>query len=309
MINIKCALCGKDDYKIVAKGHDRYVAVDSTTFQLVKCNNCNLYYLSPQPTKSELAKYYPISYPPFTKTSSFLNDGVVTKTLKSIKNRIFPRKSPELDNSDKPYKVDNTKLTVLDFGCGNGNNLLSIRSNHPNWSLYGFDIGENTEVKNIGSDITIIYDDFNKLSSSFKNDYFDMIYMNNVLEHMNDPVKVIGDLSLLLKKGGQIIIEVPNIDSIKFKIFGRFFSSLDIPRHLYNFSPKTLTMVCEKNGLKITNIKITGSPKSTARSIYYMLGIRKQKINSLFMYIVNKITKVIGEKRINDDVIIATVTK
>ncbi len=40
-----------------------------------------------------------------------------------------------------------------------------------------------------------------------------------------------------------------------------------------------------------------------------MLGIYKRRINSLFIYTVNKITEVISEKRVSDDVIIATVTK
>ncbi len=38
MINIKCVLCGSEDYKVQAKGHDRYIAVDNTVFTLVKCD-------------------------------------------------------------------------------------------------------------------------------------------------------------------------------------------------------------------------------------------------------------------------------
>jgi 2-polyprenyl-3-methyl-5-hydroxy-6-metoxy-1,4-benzoquinol methylase len=202
-----------------------------------------------------------------------------------------------------------TEKTVLDFGCGAGKNLLALRAEHTKWKLYGFDISANKEVITIGNDISIIYDDINKLKDSFNHEYFDIIYMNNVLEHLSDPIQTLKDLKHLLKNDGTIIIEVPNIDSIKFKIFGKYFSSLDIPRHLYDFSPKTLSIICEKSGLKIKSFTLNGSTKSTLRSIYYMFGIYKKDLNRILFKIISVLTKMIGEKNINEDVIVAVVFK
>jgi 2-polyprenyl-3-methyl-5-hydroxy-6-metoxy-1,4-benzoquinol methylase len=293
MKNIACILCGKDNASTIAVGYDRYVNVDKTIFKLVRCNICKLVYINPQPTPDELVKYYPPDYPPFIKADQ------------SVKNIVLPKRA----SLPVHTSIDNTIKRVLDFGCGSGVHLISIREKHPLWELHGFDIGANKEIINIGNNISIVHDDFDKLTNSFSKEYFDMIYMNNVLEHLNDPVKILSDLSLLLKRNGSIIIEVPNIDSIKFKIFGKYFSSLDIPRHLYNFSPKTLDMLCKKCGLRIDNIKLTGSAKSTLRSTYYMLGIKSKSLNPIIFKIVNVITKILGEKRINDDVIVATVIK
>ncbi len=103
MKHISCVLCGKDETKKIADGYDRYVGVDKTLFDLVKCTSCGLVYINPQPTPQELAKYYPLNYPPFIK-----KEGAINKT-----------------------SHDTSIKTVLDFGCGSGLNLLSIREKYP----------------------------------------------------------------------------------------------------------------------------------------------------------------------------------
>ena len=133
--------------------------------------------------------------------------------------------------------------------------------------------------------------------------------MNDVLEHVNDPILILQNLVALLKPNGNIIIETPNIDSIKFRIFRSNFYSLEIPRHLYHFSPTTLTALCAKCGLSVENIKCVGSAKGTVRSLYYALRIRKEKIDPTLLFEIARLTKLFGEKRINDDSIIVQARK
>lgn len=306
---IPCTLCGSTRSKKLLTSYDKYLRVDKTRFTLVRCAECGLVYLNPQPTMEELAKYYPSHYPSYLPYYDVLERNRLYEVIKKIK-RLLRRGSDIKEALPKRKSVDTkTRLKVLDFGCGSGRFLLSLKEAHPLWNLYGFDIGANKEIRNIDSDITIVIDVPNSLFVHFEKESFDHIYLNNVLEHVNDPVSVLRNLATLLKLSGEMTIEVPNIDSIKFKLFRSNFFPLEIPRHLYHFSPKTLGALCAKCGLSVVNIKCTGSAKGTLRSVYYALGIHKDKLDPIALFIVDKITKLVGERRINDDLMIAHIKK
>ena len=303
---IPCAICNSTDSKKVLVSYDKYLRVDDTRFTLVRCAVCGLVYLNPQPTMEELAKYYPPHYPSYLPEYQVLERNRFLEFLKNIKKVFLPSAHPSIGRT---IPADSSRLRVLDFGCGSGRFLLSMRRAHPAWELYGFDIATNQEIRLLGNDISIVLDAPNKLASHFENESFDRIYLNNVLEHVNDPVVTLQTLSTLLTPNGEIIIEVPNIDSIKFKIFGSNFFPLEIPRHLYHFSPSTLSRLCTKCGLSVFEIRKIGSAKGTVRSLYYALGIHKDKLDPLLLFVVDKMTKLVGEKRINDDSMVARVKK
>ena len=267
MININCNICGKNNTKFLLNGYDRYMYADKTIYTLVKCKDCGLVYINPQPTLSELGKYYPKDYPPYVTDYKIFSDSKFIRFTKKIYS-LFKR-TPIESSKVKNTEQDISSKRVLDFGCGRGHILLSLQKQHPKWELYGFDIATNQEVKNIGNNIHIHLDDFSKMEENFENKFFDIIYLNNVLEHVHDPKNIIKRLSNLLKDTGEIIIEIPNIDSFKFKLFGKYFSSLDIPRHLYHFSPDTINKLCEQCNMKIVETKFEKKKKSTVLSIYY----------------------------------------
>lgn len=309
MKHIPCAICGGDNSSTILSSCDKYLCVDKTKFTLVRCNSCGLLYLNPQPTMAELKKYYPPYYPSYLPHYDVLEHSRSYEILKKIKRIILPDQNKKAAQSPMEMIDTQTHKKVLDFGCGSGNFLSSLKKEHPQWELYGFDISANKERIKSDKNIIVFYDDFESLLKHFPEEFFDKIYLNNVLEHLNDPVIILKNLASLLHPQGEIIIEVPNINSIKFKIFRSNFSALDIPRHLYHFNPATLLALCKKCGLTIAELTSVGSSKGTVRSINYAFGIHKDKINPILLFIVDKIAKFIGEKRINDDSMIARVKK
>ncbi len=304
---ISCAICGSTNSKKLLTSHDKYIRVDNTKFTLVRCSVCELVYLNPQPTMEELVKYYPSHYPSYLPEYKVLEENRLLAFLKGIKKLITPPSSSA--SSPNETSSDTSRLRVLDFGCGSGRFLLSMRLAHPLWELHGFDISTNKEIKSIGHDVSIILDAPDTIGSYFEHESFDRIYLNNVLEHVNDPVATLRMLTTLLRLDGEMVIEVPNIDSIKFKIFRSNFFPLEIPRHLYHFSPLTLSKLCRKCGLSIIEVHKIGSAKGTVRSLYYALGIHKDKIDPLLLLVIDKMSKLLGEKWINDDSMIARVKK
>jgi predicted SAM-dependent methyltransferase len=80
--------------------------------------------------------------------------------------------------------------------------------------------------------------------------------MAHFLEHVTDPIQIIQKAKKLLKKGGILIVRVPNINCLSFKIFKNYYYNLDLPRHLFMFSPKTLDNVLNLSGFEKNEIKL-----------------------------------------------------
>jgi 2-polyprenyl-3-methyl-5-hydroxy-6-metoxy-1,4-benzoquinol methylase len=308
MIEVPCAICKSSDSKKILTGYDKYLHVDKKRFDLVRCNKCTLVYLYPQPSIAELARYYPPHYPSYLPEYSVLEKSPTLEFIKRAKRFLGAAPKPDAKKKEEPAELA-TKKKVLDFGCGRGDFLVRLHKQHPKWELIGFDISANKDIKKIGESIKIYYDEREVLAREFAPGTFDEIHLCNVLEHLNDPKETLTMLASLLKAGGEMVIEVPNIDSIKLKIFGSNFFCLEIPRHLYHFNIKTLRLMCAEADLKVTSHKIAGSAKSTVRSIYFALGIHKDTLNPIHLYIADKATKLLGETWINDDSIFARIGK
>ena len=91
-------------------------------------------------------------------------------------------------------------------------------------------------------------------SYSKNNNLFDVIIMNDVIEHFNNPFETLNLVEKKLKPHGIFIFTTFNMDSIFPKLMGKKYHWI-MPYHLYYFSNFTLKNLCEKNDLKIFKIK------------------------------------------------------
>lgn len=277
MININCNLCGENNYSILILSADKFYGMEMPVFSVVKCRNCGLVYINPQPTNEELRKHYPENYGPYQDNFSLLKYNKFFLFLKNKYNS-FKKQSEKKEIE----KLDLSKKTFLDFGCGSGVYLEKIRRLHPRWELYGLDNNEfackNTKEKGFN----VFCGDL--LEVNINNDFFDEVYMGQVIEHVFDPRKVVKKLSLIMKKGGNLTLATPNIDSITAKLFGSFWFALEVPRHLFLFSPKTLSKILEDEGFKVMDIQFDKEPKTAIRSINYLLNKKFVNINPILWH-------------------------
>ena len=79
---------------------------------------------------------------------------------------------------------------------------------------------------------------------------FDIITLNNVVEHLHDPGAVLGACHRLLKPGGHIWLDTPNIDSPGHRFFGVNWRGLETPRHLVLFNHKSLVHLLMNAGFQ-----------------------------------------------------------
>ena len=130
---------------------------------------------------------------------------------------------------------------VLDLGCGTGNSQNLFKSKKVNIEWVGLDIENSPEVaaRTTQSDDFYTYDG---VTIPFKENYFDLIYSNQVLEHVRQPEKLLADVYRVLKPGGYFIGSTSQFE----------------PYHSYsfwNYSPYGLTVLLEEVKFEVIELR------------------------------------------------------
>lgn len=257
--NVACDLCGSSDADFLFEGKDRLYGCEGI-FTYVQCKKCNLVYMNPQISPDDIGKFYPPDYDPHKQKSEKKpqNQSVLKAKLKK-----------------RPFAVlICDKLTqqsrILDIGCGNADFLNKVR-NVTKCQVYGIDISESaSKAAKTNYEIDIFTGTI--LESPFPCNYFDVITAWWYLEHVPNPSEVLRKMSSLLKQDGYCIIGVPNIDSFNARIFKDKWYHLDCPRHLYIYSPDTITKLLDKTGFFVTNTIFDKTPWGLFPSLRYRFG-------------------------------------
>jgi SAM-dependent methyltransferase len=154
--------------------------------------------------------------------------------------------------------------SILDVGCSSGSFLRSLKGNA--WKLYGIEMSSVVaEQARMSAGAEVFVGDV--LDASFPEKQFDAVTAFHVLEHTYDPRRVFERVFSWLKPGGIFTLTLPNIDSLEARVFGGYWFGLDIPRHLWQFSPGAVSTMAASVGFEPVMVK-------TERSCYIEGSIR-----------------------------------
>lgn len=199
---------------------------------LLRCPSCGLV-VSPNST-------YLIDYPEELNYSS-LRVSFVERLENSYIQKRWKREVRFLKKFIAPGS------SILDIGCGRGEFLKECERN--GFVTEGVEKNLPPEFKN--KNILKIDIEKNRLPEK----KYDAITFYHSLEHMRDPAKVLRKIRDSLKDKGIVIVQVPNIDSLQFKIFkGRWFH-LFLPFHRYHFSTETITGLLKECGFSLEHVR------------------------------------------------------
>ncbi len=217
---VNCIICNKDNSEFL---------FERDGFKIVKCKSCGLIYVNPRLSIKKLNEMY-------NKNEISPKDYYLEN--KESEGKILERRI----NFIKKYK---SRGNLLDVGCSIGT-FLAIAKKH-GFDTYGIDINKSAVeyAKNLGLNAEV------KDLSSFKDETFEVIILNDVLEHVENPIKMLKDIKRIMKEDGILEISTPNVDSILAKISGRRWLHIKPNEHLYYFSPETLTKILELSGFKL----------------------------------------------------------
>jgi hypothetical protein len=79
--------------------------------------------------------------------------------------------------------------------------------------------------------------------------------MWHVLEHVHDLHGYLEKYHSILRRDGKLIIAVPNYTSYDATVYQQYWAAYDVPRHLYHFSPESMTELADKKGFRIISVR------------------------------------------------------
>lgn len=239
--SVACNLCGADDYDIVypARYEDAKPDEIMDTFrssgdeilvdQLVQCRQCGLQYLNPR------------------LNSDLIISGYSTGTDEAFISQNAARERTFAQSLNVIEKYRPQKGNLLDVGTAAGA-FLGVAARR-GWQVAGCEPNEWMAAwgsDHYGIDIVpgTIFD------MELEDQSFDVVTLWDVLEHTPDPKAVLKECRRVLKTGGLLIVNYPDIDSLISRLMGRRWVFL-LSVHLYYFSPGTIQRMIAETGFDV----------------------------------------------------------
>jgi SAM-dependent methyltransferase len=258
-----CLVCATSDAGFYAVATDRLFSLAAGSFQLRRCRSCGCIFQHPLPDSIALASFYPRRY---WWSADPRSD--ISATLGKIERAY--REFVGLDHVrflQRCARGGSRGRSLLDIGCGSGTFLHLARKR--GFVPYGMDRSEHAvAAARAQYDLPVRQGDIG--SNLWEGHSFDFITMFHVLEHLPAPGKALEYASSLLKPGGSLILQVPNASSLQARVFGARWYGLDVPRHLINFTPRSLGILLDQAGCSwkiVRRFSLRDNPASLASSV------------------------------------------
>lgn len=237
-------------------------------FAYFRCSACGCLQLNAIPT--DLGRYYPENYYSYQKSNNisvslygvlkrkFLNPPMTRHIVAWERDLVghvlchfvrHPEVPAWLRFLARPVPFDGK---ILDVGCGSGIGLVGLfECGFTN--LQGVDPYVSESLQYRGG-VRVDKCELNQVQGKF-----DLIMFHHVFEHLENPLETLRTARRLLTNKGQILIRIPLSDSVAAQKYKEKWVQLDAPRHITLQTRKSMEMIAQKAGLKISRVRYDSS--------------------------------------------------
>lgn len=218
--HLVCPICGGERLK--ARWQMGFYGV-------VRCEGCSLTFVQNIVTSEQLSAHY----------ASDPGEVYSDENLECL--NYYYRALRELIEKHHPQRG-----RLLDIGCSGGWFLDVMEG----WECYGNEIvasvGEIARQHHGDRIFLGFFEDY-----PLKQGYFDVITLQDVFDHLREPVATLERCYRMLKPGGLVVIKVHNISCLYAKICGKSFYAVVPPTHLFYYDRRTLDLLLSKTGFRL----------------------------------------------------------
>lgn len=238
--SVACPLCGDQDGEALFDGQD-LLHGSPGIFSVVQCHGCALVRTNPRPTPETMHAFYPANtYGPYKGRARGSETGSPPLA--------WHLHADSMSRLMGPVRSGN----LLEIGCASGQMIGALRRRgfvvsgiepSPDAAAMAREAGLEVQVSSIED------------AKAPPNAPLDAVIAFHTIEHMHDPAGALAKIREWAKPGAVLVCAVPNVDSWLMRRYGRYWYDLDLPRHLFHFSPATLSRLLDRNGWEVTEIK------------------------------------------------------
>jgi 2-polyprenyl-3-methyl-5-hydroxy-6-metoxy-1,4-benzoquinol methylase len=251
-----CPHCQGREFVERAKGRDFEYHTFDNEFVFVSCKSCGLVFLNPMPMPARLKEVYPANYKPFhfnKNDKSFIFK--VRDFLEARKAGIYRKFLP-------------SQARIMDVGCGDGRYMTILKKVGPFWDIEGVDFGEAAIKRAQEKGLKAICGAYE--TTDLGREQYDLIILNQVIEHLPEPCDVVRKIHGELKPGGILSLETPSLDGWDADLFKeKFWGGYHFPRHLVLFNEETIRDFLKKRGFRVISVKYLVSPVFWVFSLHH----------------------------------------
>jgi SAM-dependent methyltransferase len=252
-----CNACSANAPQVIARGVDFEYDTCANEFCFVRCGSCGHLYLNPMPEPYELGVIYPPTYGNYEGG----RDAALTFKVKNWLDRRYIRKLTEGMSVDR----------ILDVGCADGRMLDLCRRAFPNAScIEGVEFSPEAAQNARRRGYTVHVGNIDDLE--LKEDHYDLVFLQQVIEHVFDPTAVIHKLHRAVRDGGRVCFETPTSEAIDRR-FGekRYWGGYHFPRHFNIFDERNFGAICERAGFAVLGVAYRFQPVHWVWTVHHWL--------------------------------------
>jgi SAM-dependent methyltransferase len=228
-----CVACSFEIFRPV--GRAKIIDPASTDeFNIWACANCHHWVTDPLPSAHELAELYSVG------SLRVLGDGLaniyasgdITGKVESSENWVVQR------------SLDLIPGNFLEIGPGDGSLMRKFRE--LGWSAFGVDPGQYLSDKSI----------FRNAEDLPSNKSFQVIVLQDVLEHTSNPWEELSQYKKYLTSGSRVYMTFPWSESREAQKLGAHWSMVRPVGHLHYFSKSSAKSLLNSIDAKLVSIRI-----------------------------------------------------
>lgn len=242
----------------LAIGRDFEYSTCSNEFEFVRAEPSGLVFLRERPAAAALGTIYPDHYEPYRFES-------------------FPGPLRHARDFVQRGKVNVVRglvsgpADILDVGCGSGSLLRLLKKfGDTRWVLHANELHE-PSLKRLAQQGFVTHPGpIEKLQDQAR---FDVIVLNQVIEHFADVQGLVRACHRLLKPRGHLLVETPSTSGLDFQWFARrHWGGYHFPRHFYLFDANNLTRLLALHGLQVQRVQYLASPAFWTQSLHHRVA-------------------------------------